>query len=210
MMQRAAGGLALLLVLLVCCTLQPVRGSGLIPKSRRELREEQQEREHRAKMLRRKALQEALAEQAAEEERKKEAAERARKWREERLRLYQQHQEKQKVIEAQKAQEQEAVEAAKAKEAERHAKRLRQIEAERKAYEENGRRPLSPNRFGGNAGIGKPIDCFGIPGGPARKDACEVCAGDNSTCSGMPFLVTHTHTHTHIPSCAVLANARNP
>ena len=32
--------------------------------------------------------------------------------------------------------------------------------------------------------IGNCLDCFGVLNGPSRIDACNVCGGDNSTCSG--------------------------
>lgn len=37
--------------------------------------------------------------------------------------------------------------------------------------------------------IGDPLDCFGVPGGTAKRDLCKICGGDNSSCSdcaGLP------------------------
>lgn len=189
-MSRMARGAVLVLVLLAVCALRSAaatKSGPHLPKSRKDVMHEQQEREHRAKMLRKQALREALAEQEAEEQRIKDAADRARKWREDRLRQYQVHQEQQKVIDAAEAERQaelqKEAEAQEQKKADHRERIQRQLEREREAFEKNGRRPLSPAMFSGRGSLGKPLDCFGIPGGPARKDACGVCGGDNSTCS---------------------------
>lgn len=163
---------------------QPAGGGvprGQLPKTRMELRLEREEKIR----ARERAQAEEERQQQVEVALRKAAAERKRQWLAERKKLrdafvakqqreeeaaqaanraQQRQQDLQRQLEAKKLQRQREKEVA--------AERKKEAEAEREA-EDVPREGI----------VGGRLDCFGIPGGSARFDACGVCGGDDSSCS---------------------------
>lgn len=174
------------LVFSVATTLaDQTQGRRHLPKSRSEMLHEAEERarlHHLAKLEREKQQEEnqALAQAAAE---------RRKQWTEERRRKLEAHQEflrKQAKEEAEKEaaellllQKQKELEKQQQEE-EQHQKELEAAADDAKQQQQH---KISYNGDREGAIPGGRIDCFGVPGGSARVDACGVCGGDDSSCS---------------------------
>lgn len=148
---------------------------GHLPKSRSELRRDQERREKRRR--------EAEALQAQADERNKAAAdERAKKWRNDRIKMRNQFLRKQRASEEQQRKKQEAADAAQSAAAASDGDALGdETKQPAAAALAKDKEDVNPSNQGGI--VGGRLDCFGVPGGPAQFDACDVCGGDDSSCS---------------------------
>lgn len=174
--------LSLLMLLLP----EPAVGIGHLPKSRTQ--------KHHEHELKEEAILEAKIEQKHEAEKNAEelAAWKAEQklWKQQRRKMRDQYLEKQRRI---KEEQDRAAAIAKAKaEAEllrqqklKDAQKQKEKLQKEKNNQQNNYPQLPPGSIRG--GI---QDCFGVPGGLAKEDACGVCGGDNSSCAdcrGVPY-----------------------
>jgi hypothetical protein len=67
---------------------------------------------------------------------------------------------------------------------------LAKMRAEERIKEQQEQQNAHPASGDNQGHVGDELDCYGVIGGPARRDACGVCEGDGSTCSdcmGVPY-----------------------
>lgn len=155
--------------------------AGSLPKSRAEIMREERER-HKLQVERER--------QKEEDARKKKEA--AHKWKMERERL-------REIYLAKMRAEERAREEQLKKEREHQAMEDREKEQQQSSGPDD---PVSGEHHGK---LGDELDCFGVIGGPARRDACGVCEGDGSSCSdclGVPH-------GTAKPDCAGVCNGKD-
>jgi len=153
----AAFVLVLLLALLIHYTPVVMGEPGSLPKSRGELIRERQEEQKLAR---------EAEERRAEDARKKKEA--AQKWKMERERLREIYLAKMRAEERAREQQQ------------KKEQQQTEYQQQQEEYEWKPKHPASGDNHGT---IGDKLDCFGVIGGPARRDACGVCEGDGSSCA---------------------------